>query len=294
MIQIMLLINRVLSNIKATIVSKILWESGTLHKISNLESETNSYKQIFSNSIFNESSELMELNKILKPKKSSVELIRIGSKLDGGYICPTDFKDTEILLSFGLGDNVTFEKMYLKQTGKKVIGFDPYVNEIKIKNFTHKLAKVVGTSPSLENRNSSLPELDINSIILSANSQNILLKIDIEGDEYDVIDGLELALLDNVRILVVEFHNISIKYLYGNGKKIFDKLLSRFEIVHLHANNSVGLARLLETPFFNTVEITFVNKKQYLTTISDKPFYGPTTLDLPNNKYVKEHNFMLQ
>lgn len=148
-----------------TISSRILWESGALHKISNLESEINSYKHILSNCIFNKSSELSELNKILKPKKSSVELIRIGSKMDGGYICPTDFKDTEILLSIGLGDNITFEKMYLKQTGKKVIGFDPYVNEIKIENFTHKLVKVVGTSPSPENRNSNLPELDINSII---------------------------------------------------------------------------------------------------------------------------------
>jgi len=67
-----LLINRVFQ-LKKKIINKILWETGTLHKIYNLESEINSYKQIFSFSIFSDFPGLMELNKLLKPQKSICE-----------------------------------------------------------------------------------------------------------------------------------------------------------------------------------------------------------------------------
>ena len=39
------------------------------------------------------------------------QMQRIGSRNDGGYVIPTQIPPIDLLISFGLGDNWSFEKM---------------------------------------------------------------------------------------------------------------------------------------------------------------------------------------
>ena len=64
----------------------------------------------------------------LKPKVLC-DLQRVGSKNDGGYVIPKkSLQDTNILISFGLSDNWSFEEDFYKISNSKVLCFDNSVN----------------------------------------------------------------------------------------------------------------------------------------------------------------------
>ena len=60
--------------------------------------------------------DLETLIKILKPIKSSSDLIRIGNQHgDGGYLMPSDFEDVKYLFSLGVGSDFSFESELSKK-----------------------------------------------------------------------------------------------------------------------------------------------------------------------------------
>lgn len=72
------------------------------------------------------------------------------------------------------------------------------------------------------------------------NNQGILLKIDIEGSEYDLIDIIE-SYEKNIIGFVIEFHdldnNISIL-------KNFINNLKDYKLIHIHGNNYSSINNL--------------------------------------------------
>ena len=79
------------------------------------------------------------------------------------------------------------------------------------------------------------------------------LKIDIEGDEYQILE-LELNLLKKCTGMCVEFHHV------GTNKKRFlftiDKLKKEFDITNVHINNYGGIQKGIP----DVMEITFLRK----------------------------------
>ena len=65
----------------------------------------------------------------LKPEYE-VNLVRLGSRFDGGYLIPSELiNKTEKLISFGLNDDWSFEEEFKKKNKKlKVLSFDHTVN----------------------------------------------------------------------------------------------------------------------------------------------------------------------
>ena len=69
------------------------------------------------------------LNSIFKPKVTE-DLIRVGQNLDGGYIINKEILNkTEIILTFGLSDEFSFEKEFKKNNQKvNIFVYDHTVN----------------------------------------------------------------------------------------------------------------------------------------------------------------------
>ena len=66
----------------------------------------------------------MYLHKIFKPKKE-YELTRLGKKNDGGYLVGIQtVKESQYLISFGIRDDWSFEKDFLKKNLVKALCFD--------------------------------------------------------------------------------------------------------------------------------------------------------------------------
>ena len=99
--------------------------------------------------------------------------------------------------------------------------------------------------------------IDINfkQIFSKIENKNNLLKIDIEGGEYEVMDDI-LDNSSNIKMLIIEFHLINKK------KEIFiesiNRLKNKFDIIHIHPNNYIEKKN--DEDFFDVLEMTFLNK----------------------------------
>lgn len=76
--------------------------------------------------------------------------------------------------------------------------------------------------------------------ITTFETQKILLKLDIEGSEYDVLDEI-LTHLHLFNCMVFEFHDLDKRHL-----ELYDfikKCTTHFDMIHLEVNPSGGLSK---------------------------------------------------
>ena len=248
----------------------------------------------------------------LKPKFKT-DLIRLGKNNDGGYsISKLALKDTSILYSFGLSDDWSFEKQFRKKFGAKIICFDPSVTPIfwfkrfikdliqlfllkeSIKNITNRfftyfhykfffnnLEKMhvkfffapIGQS-GVNTNNSDI--IDMNTILQKWGSENYFIKIDIEGNEYRILDQI-IKYQDQLTGLVIEFHNCDLMF---EKIKLFIVKLN-LDLVHIHVNN-FGI--LTKEGFPTVLELTFSPKKYNSKRSENDNNFPKRSIDQPNNK----------
>tara|TARA_B100001063_G_C16588774_1_gene464511 strand:+ start:20 stop:838 length:819 start_codon:yes stop_codon:yes gene_type:complete len=223
----------------------------------------------------------------LKVKK----MIRMGRDFDGGYIvCADTLKKCKNLISLGVGDDTSFERDFDKiNNSKKIFLYDFSINfglffwiilkylrrlltfRGSFSSFTYSIKNFINFKDFISQRNVKLfkekvvgeikkeNEISLNKIFHRINDEkNSLLKVDIEGDEYKIIDQV-LKHQNKILMLIIEFHWIK------KNKKIFEKSVKKlnkcFQIIHLHANNYKTTRKNDE--FFDVVEISFINKRNY-------------------------------
>ena len=228
------------------------------------------------------------LPKIFKPQYE-YNFLRIGGKFDGGYIVEKDtFFNSELLISAGLSYDFEFEKQFMIQNNKKVICFDHTLNfkhysltwfliflkriillkkAGSIKKAFKNFLKPIRLFFFLKNENVELKELGLGlgpkKISLKklfekyVDKKNILLKIDIEGDEYRLLDEI-IYLSEKISSLVIEFHDIDL-----NLEKV-EKFISnlKLDLVHIHPNNVGGINSEGDPTI---IEFTFANSPQRIS-----------------------------
>lgn len=157
------------------------------------------------------------------------KLTSLGTEYGKHYVNIELINKDSIVYSFGIGEDVSFDLELIKLTNCNIYGFDPtpkaikYVQKnINLNNFTffeYGLSNIDGeltfSSPNnpehasyKENINGSInfPVKKLSSILKELNHTKIdLLKLDIEGSEYSVINNfLEENILPQQ--IAVEFH----------------------------------------------------------------------------------------
>ncbi|MCW8930630.1 MAG: hypothetical protein OQL19_10375, partial [Gammaproteobacteria bacterium] len=114
-------------------------------------------------------------------------------------------------------------------------------------------------------------------------TNNALLKFDIEGDEWFCFKDISADLLKHFRIITCELHGLNN---LGNDNFLFaawsvmNKLLDNHEVVHFHVNNCCGVSNLEGVMVPNTIEITLLRKDR--STFSPSMDEIPSSLDYPN------------
>ena len=133
-------------------------------------------------------------------------------------------------------------------------------------------------------------ESDLDKVFSRINNQEeVVLKSDIEGSEYEIIDQI-LKYSDRIKMSIIEFHWLDKK------EEIFlesiKKLQEHFEIIHIHGNNHYpkldsGLPIILEITFLNK---KYINEKK-VEYINKFPIKG---LDYPCNPYKEDLTFSFE
>lgn len=248
------------------------------------------------------------LPKIFKPIYIKLsELVRIGSLDDGGYILTKDLiKNTKHCITFGISDNFDFEKHLNRLTKCSVESYDysidkkfwlsrfkkDFIKLICLKIF--KLKKIYNMFKYLDflfffNKKNNfffLKRVDrkqfIDCMRRYRNSFGILLKIDIEGDEYDIIDLIE-NYEGNIIGFTIEFHDLEDN---RTVLKNFITNLKYYSLIHVHGNN---YSRINSQGDPLVLEMTFSHKR-YLNTfeVINNRNYPVNGLDYPNAKRAND------
>ncbi|MDC0140618.1 hypothetical protein OAI72_00285 [bacterium] len=226
----------------------------------------------------------IHLPSFLKPY-SSDKLIRFGRNNDGGYLIEKkSMLESDVLLSFGIDHDWSFEEEFYFRTNSLVHTYDGSVGPIFfIKKLKMRIQGLV-TKPSKEyfevskfwfrlplnfykffkilhskkgpNHFEKFVGNDEGYIAfkdtlknIPKKSNKIFLKIDIEGDEYYLLDEI-IEKSELFTALVIEFHTVN-----KNINKI-ENFISLFDLnlVHTHINNYGNIS---ENGIPEVIELTF-------------------------------------
>ena len=116
------------------------------------------------------------------------------------------------------------------------------------------------------------------------NIENIILKCDIEGSEYDIIEQIT-RYSPRINMLIVEFHWINQSKYQENFIQAVKKLEKNFKIIHIHGNNYDSQS---STGLPNVLEITFANIKYVPDKIEYNYEFPINDLDFPNDPFEKD------
>jgi hypothetical protein len=187
---------------------------------------------------------------------TNIDLIRRGQKEgDGGYFV-SSLDTPNKVISFGVGSNISFDLDFDENTS--VFMFDHTVSKPdnlpkNVFFYNYGIAQKTGGEFITINEAFALAKI--------VQQDKVLLKIDIEGSEYDI----NLAELNPVNLnqIVIELHNIN-KILITDFRNKFDKLLhyfmENFICTYATGNNFTGISAYEKFVIPNTLEITMLNK----------------------------------
>lgn len=176
------------------------------------------------------------------------DLIRLGGKMDGGYIVPRlAVERAQGLLSFGLGDDFTFDQdwqvlkpadpiqMYDASVTRDSIRISintPVRGHLDIKamydEFFQGNVKHYPEFIGPENFARALDRMGVDQVFI---------KMDIEGGEYSLIESI-LQHRDRIVGVAMEWHNCANRS--EQWRRAVERWQEHYAIVHVHGNNHVG------------------------------------------------------
>ena len=229
---------------------------------------------------------VLAIGRLLKPTEArDADMARFGNSNDGGYVQLDSLLGVSAVVSLGISDDVSWD-LDMADRGMTVCQYDHSVEGPPVaheKFRFHKLKVAPHSGPG---------SVTLGEIIAAAKGPDghVLLKMDLEGSEWEVLDDTPAEVLARCSQIVCElhhFHHLHIDRHYERVKRVLEKLSGIFGVVHVHSNNVTPIIVLGNVPFFQTLEITFANRSLFGLRQTQKIF--PTALDAPNNPTLADH-----
>jgi hypothetical protein len=217
----------------------------------------------------------MELNvkSLIHPfDGTDFELKLYGGKHDGSYVLSSKIlSDTNAAYSYGIGHNVNFDLDIAKNFSFPIFQYDHTVNGPPVENPNFIFKKEALSSVNI------LKHLQENNHF---GRNDLLLKMDTEGAEYELFKNADTAIFKHFNQIVVEIHKIR-----NLDEKCINLLISLFaahKLVHIHANNYGTIIDNLP----ETLELTLVRDdllpKDVKLSNKTAPIEGLDTPNCPN------------
>ena len=230
--------------------------------------------------------DLLGLMRKLQPKNCGRDLIRIGGDADGGYLIPNDLEGIDYCFSPGVSSVSEFENQ-LADLGVKSFMADYSVDAPPIRRpeFTFD-KKFLGAS----DRDMYFTLATWKEKYLENYHGDLLLQMDIEGFEYEVILNTPDSLLNQFRIITIEFHEMDRlfdAFVFRLYASCFEKLLRWFHVVHIHPNNAAECVRNGDIQIPRLMEFTFLSKRRAAVGAPVTVFPHPLDRDNVKGEHLK-------
>lgn len=224
--------------------------------------------------------ELLAVFEVLRPRRSSTRLIRIGGQADGAYLVPDDLDGIVACFSPGANRIKYFEDQLAQEYGIRshmcdfTCDADDFTTALRpgVQTFQRKWLDV---TPDPDN-------LVLADWVRDAEPDgDLLLQMDIEGAEFRNVLAAPDELLSRFRVAVLEIHGLGHmrdgSVLRQVIAPFFAKLGRVFTSAHVHPNNCCGEFAIpgTEIRMPNVLELTLVRTDRFL------PEPGPVALPHP-------------
>ncbi len=219
----------------------------------------------------------------LHPIQCGIDLIRVGAARDGGYLIPDDLDGIEYCLSPGVNTTADFENDLADHGIRSYLAdYSVSAPPITRPEFTFDKIFIGGSDHGAFLTLSTWKESH-----LKGYRGDLLLQMDIEGSEYGAILGTPDCLLDQFRIMVIEFHELDRifdSFSFGLINDCFERLLRYFYVVHIHPNSWAHVTRQRDLAVPAAMEFTFLNKRRVKYPKPNTTF--PHYLDASNGRFL--------
>jgi hypothetical protein len=261
-----------------------------LRRIDFLEQRINSIENMLPTtiSIVDNESKVIRLLNIIKPVfVRDLEIKHHGNVLDGGYPIAELLKPVSHLISFGIGNDSSFENSLAEnnvrcycydhtiQTYPGLINHNIYFYSIGLAATQQNSTKYITLSTAIDMLKNSLNWSETNSLIL---------KLDCEGAEWDALESIKAEELVQFDQLLIEFHDIKNAEAFEQYSRVFTKITDEFFSIGLYLNNHSETIFGNNLMITNTFEAHFVRK----SLINVKNIYSPK-----NDNYLPNAPFRL-
>jgi hypothetical protein len=234
---------------------------------------------------------------LLKPKMpiTNKRKVRIGRAGDGGYVMLDSFEEVQAVYGMGIGDDFSWEDDISRRVGGNVdvLMYDPTIDPPTVSNPQLKFYKL-GICGSNTKAKDLLTFDEILKKDGNFDKENIVLKIDVEGAEWDAFKTVSREVLEKFCQIVVEFHdmcNLSDAN-YNSMMGALSNLSQTHEVIHVHANNFGDYQVIGGIPMPQTLEITYLRKEGWKFG-KNTQIYPIKGLDGPNSGDGRGAEFIL-
>jgi hypothetical protein len=233
-------------------------------------------------------SDLRSALMLIQPKPSPAPLVRIGGSGDGGYLVPDDLEGLVACFSPGVADSANFE-LALAERGVRSFMADYSVDNSPVDNDLFDFEKLF-----LATQNQPGMYIRLDDWITSKKQAkgDLVLQMDIEGNEWPILADISAETLARFRIIVLEVHGMDNLLTNPLGIEIFNgvfrKLNSQFTVVHLHANNCCGALNYQGIQIPRVLEVTLIRNDRFQKAKQVFNSTIPHALDVPNVPGRKE------
>lgn len=204
---------------------------------------------------------------------------RYGKEWDGGYVILSQAERAEIVYSLGISDDCSFDEA-MADYGAEIYQYDHTVDGPPVSHPRFHFQKI-----GIANTDGWLPNMRRLDTLVRLNGHegrsNLLLKIDIEGHEWDQYDIIDPDILGQFDQIVGEFH--SFEHLrneawFSRAERALAKLNASHQVVHVHGNNNDTFVTIAGVEIPKMIELTWVRRVSYNFAPTDETF--PTEMDM--------------
>ena len=203
-----------------------------------------------------------------------VSYIRTGRDYDGGYVMADCFSDCTVAYSLGICDDVSWDKD-MAERNIDVYMYDHTIDGLPEQDTRFHFFKtgLAGEdSGNLKTLGTIIREND------HENNKNMILKMDIEGWEWEVINQTDC--ISQFSQIAVELHGLC-DFDNKNIIPALDKLNETHIPVHIHANNCSPVMFFGGLVLPDALEVTYLRKTDFEFSENTRSF--PTELDMVND-----------
>ena len=207
-----------------------------------------------------------------------IKFRRYGNPGDGGYVLVDDLLTTDNLLSVGIGNDVSFEHD-VSQHLVNIHLYDHTVDSMPTNIESARFFKC-GIGPQSSESFCTMKE----ALLRFEGTGDYILKMDIESNEWLVLQNVSDSELRHFRQIVIELHGLDRIRDDANRSVIFaalDRLNKDHLPVHIHPNNYEKNFSLGSFSLPRVIEVTYLRRDA--ATLFEFPGPRGQNLDFPNN-----------